>query len=184
MQIIITGRHVEVTNALREYITAKIEKLGKYLNIVEAHVILSVEKYRHIAEITLHAKRKNIHGQEETGDMYQAIDAVVEKIEKQIKKQKEKITSRKVKKPAKNMTEPESQDSTSVESTLVEAQTLAKKVIKTEKFAVKPMSLDEATMQMELSQDNFLVFLNQETNQINVLYRRSDGHYGLVEPTL
>ncbi|HWP46963.1 MAG TPA: ribosome-associated translation inhibitor RaiA [Candidatus Limnocylindrales bacterium] len=183
MQINITGRHLEITNALREYVTTKIEKLGKYLHIVEAHIILSVEKYRHMAEVTLQAKRTKIHGQEETGDMYQAIDSVIDKIEKQIKKRKGKITSRKSKKLPKNLGKVAQSISESVQFESEEGATFSPRVIRTEKFAVKPMSLEEATLQMGLSQDGFLVFLNHETNQINVLYRRNDGNYGLIEPT-
>jgi putative sigma-54 modulation protein len=183
MQINITGRHLEITNALREYVTTKIEKLGKYLHIVEAHIILSVEKYRHTAEVTLQAKRTKIHGQEETGDMYQAIDSVIDKIEKQIKKRKGKITSHKSKKPPKNLGKVAQSISESVQFESEEEPTFSPRVIRTEKFAVKPMSLEEATLQMGLSQDGFLVFLNHETNQINVLYRRNDGNYGLIEPT-
>jgi len=179
MQVIITGRHMEVTNALREYVTTKIEKLGKYLNILEAHVILSVEKYRHTAEVTIQAKRTKIHGQEETGDMYQAIDTVIDKIEKQIKKRKEKITSRR----PKSVGEAGSPALGSVEPEVSGGLLPPPRVIRAEKFAVKPMSLDEASLQMELSQDGFLVFLNQETDQINVLYKRDDGNYGLIEPT-
>lgn len=182
MQVIITGRHLEITNALREYITTKIEKLEKYFPIVEAHVILSVEKYRHIAEVTIQAKKTTIHGQEETGDMYQAIDTVIDKIEKQIKKHKGKIISRKAKKSSKNLEGPT--DSFSELAKSEEEPSTSPKVIREEKFAVKPMSLEEATMQMGLSRSDFLVFFNHETSQINVLYRRNDGNYGLIEPTL
>lgn len=183
MQIIITGRHLEVTNALREYVTTKIEKLEKYLSIVEVHVILSVEKYRHLAEVTIQAKRTTLHGQEETGDMYQAIDVVIDKIEKQIKKRKEKIVSRKAKKLPKSLGESVDNLSEPAEPSLKEKSTTPPRIIREENFAVKPMSLNEATLQMGLSPDNFLVFFNHETNQINVLYRRDDGNYGLIEPT-
>lgn len=183
MQINITGRHLEVTPALREYVTTKIEKLGKYLHIVEAHIILSVEKYRHTAEVTLQAKRTKIHGQEETLDMYQAIDMVMDKIETQIKKRKGKITSRKSKKSPKSRGSGAQSLSESVGFESEEELTFSPRIIRTEKFAVKPMSLEEATLQMRLSQDGFLVFLNHETSQINVLYRRNDGNYGLIEPT-
>jgi putative sigma-54 modulation protein len=182
MQITVTGRHFEITEPLRQHIETKIAKLGRYTDSIgEVHVVLSVEKHRHLAEITLQANGAPIRGLEEKHDMYQAFDTVIEKVERQVKRLKEKGSSRKGRTGSKDV------------STMIEAETIAEaqndaeptaqpRVIRSPKMAVKPMSVDEAAMQMGLSDAEFLAFLNSESEQMNVMYRRRDGNYGLIEP--
>jgi putative sigma-54 modulation protein len=177
MQITVTGRHFEITDALRQRIENKIHKLDRYLDgITDVHVILSVEKHRHIAEIILQANGNSIRSLEETHDMYLAVDTVIDKVERQIRRQKRKGTDRKTRFIAK---EPEMVADEGIVGEAVKEQP---RVIRSKRFAMKPMSVDEATMQMGLSDDDFLAFLNSETDQMNVMYKRRDGNYGLIEP--
>ena len=182
MQITVTGRHFEITEPLRQHIETKTAKLGRYTDTIrEVHVVLSVEKHRHLAEITLQANGTPIRGLEEKHDMYQAFDTVIEKIERQVKRLKDRETSRKGRVGSKEV------------STIIEAETIAEeqvedepsgqpRVIRSPKMAIKPMSVDEAAMQMGLSDAEFLAFLNSDSDQMNVMYKRRDGNYGLIEP--
>ncbi len=181
MQITVTGRHFEITEPLREHIENKITKLGRYLEgITDVHVVLSVEKHRRLAEIILHqAHGKPIRGLEEKHDMYLAVDAVIDKIERQVRRHKDKETVRKGRTGSKEIALIESE---AVIDEGAAEPTKHPRVIRSQKMAIKPMSIDEASMQMGLSENDFLAFLNSETDQMNVMYRRRDGNYGLIEP--
>jgi putative sigma-54 modulation protein len=183
MQITVTGRHFEITDALRQHIESKLHKLDRHLERVsEIHVILSVEKHRHSAEITFQANGVPIRSLEETHDMYLSVDTAIEKVEKQLKRYKKRGTERKsrvVNKEATVLPVGEELADREGEQTPVNPQP---KVIRSKRFAVKPMSVDEAAMQMGLTTDEFLAFVNSETEQMNVMYRRRDGNYGLIEP--
>lgn len=177
MQVTVTGRHFEITEALRQHIEGKIQKLDRYLEgITDVHVVLSVEKHRHAAEITLQAHGETIRGLEETHDMYEAVDAVIEKIENQMRKHRKQGARRKSQIIAKEA------ELLGEEDALAEPEPTQPKVIRSKRLAIKPMSVDEAAMQMSLSKDDFLAFLNSETEQMNVMYKRRDGNYGLIEP--
>ena len=178
MQITVTGRHFEITDPLRQHIEAKLNKLDRYLDgITDAHVVLSVEKHRHIAEINLQANGNLLRGLEEKHDMYLAVDTVIDKIERQVKRQKDKGADRKGRFAIK------STDMVPTQAVDVEEELKTPpKVIRTQRMAIKPMSIDEAAMQLGLTREDFLAFLNSETNQMNVMYKRRDGNYGLIEP--
>ncbi|MCZ6551904.1 MAG: ribosome hibernation-promoting factor, HPF/YfiA family [Candidatus Methylomirabilales bacterium] len=171
MQIFLTGRNLEVTEALRRYAEEKVGKLQKYLDkITSAHIVLSLQKYRQIAEVTLRVRDLTIRGEESTADLYSSIDLVVEKLERQLQKYKGKILnyasrSGKFQGP---MASPEEDEGPRVE--------------KTKRFAIKPMSLDEAILQMDLLGHTFYVFRNAQTDEVNVVYRRREDTYGLIEP--
>jgi len=184
VEIIVTGRHMELTPTLKDYAKSKVSKLTKYLdNILAAHIVLSVEKYRHIAEITIYLDGVNITSKGETEDMYASIDQVTEKIERQIKKRKSKYytpTSRKA-----NITQELANNLTKAEgSTIPELQPTSGKLVKSSRFASKPMSPEEAMLQLKISKDQFLVFTNSATNMVNVVYEKKDGNYGLIEPDI
>lgn len=169
MNIIITGRHLELTDTLRNYAEEKIKKFKKYLNnITEATITLSVEKYRHKAEVLLNVNGIMIQAESITGEIYSSIDEVMEKLERQVKKYKEKWVSRR-KGEGKTTTEPASEEPFAV-------------IIKKKSFDIKPMNPEEAAMQMELLDKNFFVFTNASSGNINVLYKRRDGNFGLIEP--
>jgi putative sigma-54 modulation protein len=178
MNIIVTGRHLEVTQALRSYAEEKIKKVGKYFNhVTEAIITLSVEKYRHKAEVQLRANGVLIQAEEVTGEMYSSIDRVMDKIERQVKKFKEKIT-RHHKGRGEETALPKE---TSTPET-PEKEEGPPKIIRKKRFAMKPMSPEEAVMQMELLDKDFFIFANDSTGDINVIYRRKDGNVGLIEP--
>ncbi|MCG0275598.1 MAG: ribosome-associated translation inhibitor RaiA [Thermosediminibacteraceae bacterium] len=179
MKVTVSGKNIEITPALREYAEKKIGKLGKHLNYLnndnlEAQVTLHVQKERHIVEVTIPVNDIILRGEEETQDMYSAIDLVAEKLEKQIEKYKTKITKALRKDFPKNIVA--LQDEEHEEEEL--------KVVKVKRFAVKPMNVEEAILQMNLLGHNFFVFTNAETEQINVVYKRKDGDYGLIVPEM
>ncbi len=179
MEITVTGRHFEVSEALRQHIESKMNKLSRYIDdIIDVHVVLSVEKHRHLAEITLQANGSAIRGLEEKHDMYQAVDTVIEKVERQIKRRKDK-GSRKGRIGSKEVALIEAE---AIEEEGTTEGTPPPRVIRSPKIAVKPMSIDEAAMQMGLENGDFLAFINSETDQMNVMYKRRDGNYGLIEP--
>ncbi|PWB77765.1 MAG: ribosome-associated translation inhibitor RaiA [Candidatus Methylomirabilota bacterium] len=178
MQITITGRNLEITEALKRYAEEKIARLQKFVNqIISAHIILSVQKHRQIAEVTLHVREHIIRGEESSGDLYSAIDLVAEKIERQILRYKEKIADHAGRSlgrsEAKGETAPAESESFSEEGP---------RIVKTKRFAMKPLAPDEAVLQMNLLGHDFFVFRNARTQEVNVLYRRRDGDYGLIEP--
>ncbi|HAA05247.1 MAG TPA: ribosome-associated translation inhibitor RaiA [Syntrophobacteraceae bacterium] len=178
MQINLTFRNVEPAVSLREYTEAKIARVKKYVEEpVEAHVVLKVEKFRHIVEVSIDANGLRINGTEETDDMYSAIDMVVDKIEAQVRKYRDKLRRHK---PAEGVKHLPVSMNVLASSELEEDQ--EPQVIKTEQFYAKPMDVDEAIMQLDLANNEFLVFTNSRTHRLNVLYRRQDGHYGLIEP--
>jgi putative sigma-54 modulation protein len=175
MQTSVTFKNIDSSENLRSYVSDKLDRFDKYLyNPAEASVVLSVEKFRHIAEINIKGDRLNVNGKEETEDMYSAIDMVLDKLEKQIKKNKEKLSD--IRSGAKY------RGRSSISEESFQAEDDFEKQVKIHHIETKPMGIDEAVMQMELVDDNFLVFTNARDSQINVLYRRKDGHYGLIQP--
>jgi putative sigma-54 modulation protein len=172
MRLSVKGRNLEITEPLRRYAEEKVQRLSKYLeHIVAANVVLAVEKHRQIAEVTLRVRDLTIRAEESTADLYSAIDLVTEKLERQILRYKERIVDR-----TGPRVGPESQ---AVGAASAEAEP---RVVKTKRFAVKPAEVDEAILQMNLLGHSFYVFRNARTDEVNVVYRRKDGHYGLIEP--
>jgi putative sigma-54 modulation protein len=186
MNITLTGRHMEMTDALKSYINNGLEKLTTHFDkVIDADVILDVQKHRHIAEINLRANGLRVHGKEASSDMYASVDAVFSKLEKQIRKFKERInrhqprTAREARdyQHAILSTLPDESDIKPAE------ETIEHRVVKHEKLPMEPMAVDEAIMQLELVEDQpFLVFSNAETSHVNVIYKRDDGTFGLIEP--
>lgn len=177
MQVSVTFRKVEALDTLRNYATEKLYRIKRYVeDPIEAHVVLSVEKFRHLAEVTINANGLVINGAEETGDLYSAIDMVVDKLEAQIKRHRRKLRQRKGDGGARG----QMKTSALAEEEVSEEE--SPQVIKSEQVYAKPMDVDEAVMQLELAKSEFLFFTNSKTKTINVLYRRKDGNYGLIEP--
>jgi len=175
MQTSVTFKNIDPSDHLKAYVGDKLDRFDRLLdNPAEASVVLSVEKFRHIAEINITGDRLKINGKEETNDMYSAIDMVMDKLEKQIKKSKQKIRERRGRGGAKVDTVPEGFDY----ARPVDEE--AEIIVKTLEY--KPMDAEEAVMQLDLADDSFIVFTNARTDQINVVYRRNDGHYGLIQP--
>ena len=179
MQVIVTFRHVDPTAALKAYAEEKLTRLKKYLRRpVDAHVILSVAKERHVAEITLKADHATMFAQEETHDLYSAIDLALDKLEHQAQKLKAKRRDHR-----KGEARAETPEVTaSVLASDRRAPDGGPAVIRTQRMPAKPMSVEEAVEQLAASGDEFLVFTNASSRTVAVLYRRKDGHYGLIEP--
>ncbi|MTI85784.1 MAG: ribosome-associated translation inhibitor RaiA [Firmicutes bacterium] len=177
MQVLVRGRNVEVTNALKEHVVKRVGKLDRFLDeLGEAQVTMSVENQSHKVEVTIPVNGMILRGEESTGDMYSSVDMVVDKLEKQIEKYKGKLLRRRgqVEKVAPEARLPEEQMEDEPEDDEI--------LVRTKRFPVKPMPVDEAILQMNLLGHNFFVFPNAETEQINVVYKRKDGNYGLIEP--
>ncbi len=180
----ITGLHVPVTEALRGYVETRIDNLHlDYPRIMEAHAILDVQKYRQSCEIILHcANHISIEASEETDDMYAAIDGASAKIAQQMRKYKTRLmrTHR-----TRQRDEVRHFDEHVLElpDDFEKEESTQPTVVQTERYPVKPMFVDEAVLQMQLSQRQFVVFLNAQSQKINILHRRKDGGYGLMEPT-
>jgi putative sigma-54 modulation protein len=173
MQTSVTFKNLEPSEHLKAYVSDKLNRFDKLLdNPAEADVTLLVEKHRHIAEINITGDRLTINGTEETGDMYSAIDMVLDKLEKQIKRSKQKIRERRA--SAKGQTRTIREEPGPEEEFVRE--------VKVQSLEYKPMDVEEAVLQMDLSEESFLVFTNSRSEHINVLYRRKDGHYGLIQP--
>lgn len=174
----VTFRHLEATPALKAYAEEKAAKINKYFGgLNEVNVVLSLEKHRYMAEITLKAGRTTVNAREETSDMYSAIDLVVDKINRQIKKYKDKMKNHKSSPADKKIA---SRDN--IVSPRDTGDDRRPEIIKTEHVFAKPMSLEEAVMQLGVAQNDFLVFINDDTGKLNVIYHRKDGDLGLIEP--
>ncbi|MGM0502193.1 MAG: ribosome hibernation-promoting factor, HPF/YfiA family [Bacillota bacterium] len=180
MKFIISGRDIEVTEALKDYAKEKVGKISKYFDedtVIEAQISLHVENQRHMVEVTMFVDGLILRGEKETGDMYASIDGVVDKLARQVRKYKSKIR-RKLR-----------EEKLEFEEEIVEArheddeEEEEPKIVKTKRFAMKPMGVQEAAMQMDLLHHDFFVFSNAETDEVNVVYKRKDGNYGLIEPT-
>ena len=173
MRYTITGRNIAVTPGLREAVIEKIGKLERYFNQdTEAIITLSVTKDRQKIEVTIPVKGHIIRAEEQSTDMYVSIDLVEEIIERQLKKYKTKLIDKK-------------QSHIDFSEFYVQEETEADdeiKIEKVKKFAMKPMDPEEACVQMELLGHSFYVFLNAETEEVNVVYKRKGQTYGLIEP--
>jgi len=176
MQTSVTFKNIEPSDHLKSFVQDKLDRFDKLLdNPAEANVVLSVEKFRHIAEINLSGDRLNIVGKEETNDMYSAIDMVLDKLEKQLKKNKQKIKKRR--------TASRKRDKGFKLGEIAYPDEDLPRRVKVRNIEYKPMDVEEALMQMDLIDDHFFVFTNSRTDRVNVLYRRSDGDYGLIQPS-
>ena len=165
-------KNLEPSDALKSYVSEKLNRMEKYFNgPAEANVVLSIEKFRHSADINIIGDRLTINGKEETEEMYSAIDMVLDKLEGQIKKNKQK--GRKYRAKGKSETQA---------SELVPDKDSDQPRVRIHHIEFKPMDVEEAVMQMDLITDNFLVFTNARTESVNVLYRQKDGNYGLIQP--
>jgi ribosome hibernation promoting factor len=177
MQVDYTGRQIDVTPALQKFTEDHLRKIRKILGeMIEVHVILTVEKYRHIAEVNLKSRSFKINGVEETSDMYTSINAVLEKIQRQAIKHKGKKIAKKRKKAvaaAIGLTRPSGE--------MLPPSPEMPRVIKSRSFAAKPMTIEEAVHEVTTSRSEFLVFRNCESEKVSVVYRRKDGNFGLIE---
>ncbi|UOD34006.1 ribosome-associated translation inhibitor RaiA [Deferribacteraceae bacterium V6Fe1] len=176
MNIQITVKNVELTDAIRSYVEKKVSKVKKYFDqVVDVHVVLDVQKNVHMAEILVNAKGVFLKGIEKSEDLYASIDLAIDKIERQLVKYKEKLKSKKL--IDKKFEAPLKLD-------VYESESFDDKPVSiiTKEIPVKPMDIEEAVMQMDLLNKNFFVFRNAKNSEVNVVYRRDDGNIGLIQP--
>ncbi len=180
MKYNIRGENIEVTNALREYVEKKVGRIEKYFDTPPTsavNVTMKVVKDVHSIEVTVQLPGVVLRGEETNGDMYAAIDLVVEKLERQIRKHKTKV-NRKFRQEGSLRTlfkdEPQNKHQDETDEDL--------QVVKTKRFNIKPMDIEEAILQMDMLGHSFFVFSNSDTEEMNVVYKRKDGKYGLIEP--
>ncbi len=185
----IQGKHIAVTEALRAYVQQKLARLPRYFDQVQdAQVVLSVTKDRslgkaQVVEVTVWCDGLVLRAEEASADMYGSIDAVAEKLERQI----EKYRSRMIEKRRMDESRRRRRTEQSAEAALKagpseSAAPDTPRIVRTKRFAMKPMTTDEAVVQMELLGHEFFVFRQSGTQEVSVLYRRRDGDYGLIEP--
>ncbi|SJZ43148.1 ribosome hibernation-promoting factor, HPF/YfiA family [Selenihalanaerobacter shriftii] len=185
MKFILRGKNIDITNALRNYVEEKVGKIEKYFDgepPIEAHISLEVEKERHIVEVTTYIDGLTLRGEEVTGDMYASIDGVIEKLERQIRKYKTKI-NHKIREERRELKENLADNNYILREEDDDEKFEEPQIVKTKKFAMKPMQSEEAVMQMDLLDHDFFVFFNADTEEVNVVYKRNVGDYGLIEPT-
>lgn len=180
MKIDITGRHIEITEPIRKFATDRLERLrGVTDDMMEVHIILTVEKHvRHIAEVNIKTQHDFHHGQEESTDMYTSIAAVLDKVERQLLKSKGRNQS---KKRHNNHGDEAVSTATVLEIEEALGQKLPR-IIRTHEVAAKPMSVDDAAVEVGDSDHDFLVFRNAQTEKLNAVYKRKDGNIGWIEP--
>lgn len=179
MQVAVRGKNMQITDSLKRYAEKRVGKLKKYFDIPQsAQVLMAVEKDRHIVEVTVPLDDMLLRGEEETGDMYSSIDLVVEKLEKQVEKFKTRI-ARRIKQNDNRQPLLAAGINVPEEDLRAEGKP---SIVKIKRFPIKPMDPEEAVMQMNLVGHDFFVFTNARTERVNVVYRRKDGDYGLIEP--
>ncbi len=181
MQVNITFRHLEPTDALKLHVRDRVQHVQRYVDRAsEAHAVLHVENLDHHAEITVKAGRFLLRGTAKSADMYASIDAAADKIERQLKKHKEKLSSHKLNGHATPEWAPVDVRH-DVLDILAQGDRAGHRVVKSSQFQAKPMSVDEAILQLDLLDASFYVFQNAADRAINVVFKRDDGNYGLVE---
>jgi putative sigma-54 modulation protein len=190
MPMILKGKNIEITDWLHEYVEKKVDKLDRYMpEIQEVRVELSVEKTRssqdrQVAQITVRSNGLILRAEERTDDMFSAIDAVVDKMHRQIVRYKGKRIDRwQGQRASRGEAELPPLEEEILEE-LAEEQEMDRRIVRVKRFAVSPMEEDEAIEQMELLGHDFFVFFNPNSGKLSVLYRRKDGNYGLLEPEL
>ncbi len=173
MKVIITSKNMNASDHLKETIESKLDRLGKYFsNDIVANVTLSMEKGRQKIEATINAKGTIFRAEETTNDIYTGVDGVIEKLSSQMSRFKTKLQRK-----HKDHKEFQFADLPEIAGEELEEM----RVVRRKQFDLKPMNVDEAIMQMELLEHTFFVFLNVESDTVNVVYKRKDNDYGLLE---
>ncbi len=197
MQFSVTFRHMEATEALKSYARERLERIKKYLpDPIAVHVVMGTERYNHRVDVNLQLHNGlQIAGHEETENMYSSIDLVVAKIERQVRRYKDKLRDHKgrtelsavrwthsvIRDELPTQALDESPETTAEASEVEQAASVPPVIVRTEHFHAQPMSSSQAVMQLNLLHKEFLVFRNEDSGQINVIYRRGDGSFGLIE---
>ncbi len=179
MEFEYTGRHTDVTPAIRAHVEEHFGKLGQLFGnstTARAHVIIDVVKNRHIAEILLHWREHTLTAKDTNADMYQALTRAIAKIEKQALKLKKKIID------GKQWAKPTSAVAPQPDGDVLEASPRPPRIIAARRYRVKPMTAEEAALSLAEDSNQFVVFRDSDTSRLSVLYKRKDGNYGLIQP--
>jgi putative sigma-54 modulation protein len=180
MQISVTFRHMDASDALKDQATERVAKLTKYFDsTADAHVVFSAEKYLHVAEVNIAFHGMMMRGKETSGDMYNSLLRAIDKIETQVKRYRNRIATLRPKTGAKMKMHFKLLEGSDAD--LETASDIPPTIIETKEFQALPMMLDEAVMQMDLLHNDILVFINAKTDHVNVLYRKKGNKYGLIE---
>lgn len=182
MRMKIRGQNLEVTQALKDYVEKKLSKLERYFDTPpasEAQVTLSVNKDIHSVEVTIPMPSLLLRAEERNSDMYSSIDLVLDKLERQIRKHKTKV-NRKFRQEGSLRSLFKDSSETALPNQFDEEDDI--EVVRTKRFTLKPMDVEEAILQMNMIGHDFFVFSNMDSEEVNVVYKRSDGRYGLIEP--
>jgi putative sigma-54 modulation protein len=186
MKVEITGRHIEITAALREFAEEKLRKLERLLEgPLEAHAVLGIEKHRHTAEIQIKSRSVVLSGAEETADLYASISEVVDKLERQALKHKEKVHDHKHRRGPRSPEIAAAIEATAAEEIDEAAggpSPVSPRIVRSASYRLKPLSPEDALLELESSGEELLVFRDAETSRVNVIYRLRNGDFGLVEP--
>jgi len=177
MKVKIEERHMEQSDPLREYAISKAESLQKFFDgIISVEVTMDVEKERRLVTVFAHLINKKVaKASAESDDMYVSIDSAMDKLERQLKKIKEKL---------KDKHKGELDDNGKISSEYFSSSDSQREIVKTDIYFKKPMTPDEAAMQLDSYQQDFLVFVNSNNDQVNIIYQRDDGEYGLIDPQI
>ena len=182
MKYTFVSKNIDIGNRLKERLAKKVGKLEKFFNAdTEATATFSIIKNDHILELTIVQNGILFRAEEHTGDMYESIDKVVDVIERQIRKNKTRL-ARRIHGGAFRSAEPGAGPDSEPDDSSYIVEDSDYSIAKTKKFQVKPMAIDEAILQMNLLSHVFYVFINSDSKQVNVVYKRKDGTYGLIEP--
>ncbi|MCL1918684.1 MAG: ribosome-associated translation inhibitor RaiA [Peptococcaceae bacterium] len=191
MNIVVRSRQFKMTDALKDYVTKRIKKLEKYAyDFSDVQAILTVEKGRQRVEVTASLNGYMLRGEEETQDMYSSVDLVMEKLERQIQKYRKRFDKRRSDTRKQGRARDgeafpeEGLEGLDVAETAdgPEDEDMQDSIVRVKKILPKPMSVDEAVMQMNMIGHSFYMFVNADSGQMNVVYSRNDGNYGLLEP--
>lgn len=188
MELHITGKNVEITDWLQQYVEKKVGRLDRYLpDIQEARVELTTQNSRRagdrqVAQVTLRSNGSILRAEERSDDMFASIDAVVDKINRQVKRYKDKRQRGR----GRELERAEQMQSAAeeMESMAAEEGVTSGRIVRTKRFPISPMGPEEAAEQMELLGHDFFVFFNVDDNRVNVIYRRADGDFGLLQPEM
>lgn len=173
MNLSYTARGFELTDQIKKYTEVKLRKIESLDKLIDVTLNLEFFRHRFKAELLVHNRNARFNAIEVTPDVFKSINAVVDKIQKQVKRHKDKLIGRKRKTPPKS--------AKVVENMATSERTIVPQVIRSRKQDIKPMSQDEALMQLETRRESFLIFRNTNSDRINVLFRRKDGNYGLID---
>ncbi len=179
MEIIFTGRHEYVDSKAKSYVEKKLERTIRNIpKVTSVHVIIDSERFNHKVEVVVHVNHQRLRAADKSEDLMASIDLVLDKLSRQLKKYKDKLQAHR-KRVRLSTLEKQVEESRPV---VDEDEEEKPQLIRTRKFAPKPMDANEAMMQLKLSDDAFLVFFNAETNRVSVVYKMKDEHFGLIEP--